>query len=71
MGERTKVFGIVAILGFLAGIIAQLTSEYIIPTLIDLLPAFFNAKYVLSGLAGALLTVFLVSIWAYLTSSSE
>ena len=71
MGERLKVFGLVALLGFLAGVIAQLAAEHVVPTLVKVLPAFFSAKYVLSGLAGACLTLALVSIWAYITGPSE
>jgi len=69
MNERFKVFGLVAILGFVAGVIADLTSEFIIPGLLAILPAFFSARYVLSGLAGACLTLVLVSFWAYITGS--
>lgn len=71
MGERLKVFGLVAILGFMAGIIADLTSTYVIPWLMTVLPTFLKARYILSGLAGACLTVALVSIWAYITGPSE
>jgi hypothetical protein len=70
MNERFKVFGLVAVLGFMAGVIADLTSEYIIPGLVAILPAFFSARYILSGLAGACLTLVLVSVWAYITGST-
>lgn len=71
MGERFKIFGLVAVLGFMAGVIADLTAEYVIPALMAILPAFLNARYILSGLAGACLTVVLVSVWAYITGSTE
>jgi uncharacterized membrane protein YeaQ/YmgE (transglycosylase-associated protein family) len=71
MNERFKVFGLVAILGFIAGVIADFTSEYIIPALMTILPAFLNARYILSGFAGACLTLALVSVWAYITGPSE
>ncbi|MEM2971422.1 MAG: hypothetical protein QW270_03240 [Candidatus Bathyarchaeia archaeon] len=72
MGERLKVFIFVALLGFLAGIIADLTANYVIPTLMALLPSLgMFTRYMLSGLAGACLTVVLVSIWAYITASPE
>ena len=67
MGDRLKVFGIVAILGFLAGVIAQLTADYIIPWLMEVLSALINVKWVVSGLAGACLTLVLVTAWAYMT----
>jgi len=71
MGERLKIFGFVALLGFIAGVIAQLTADYVVPALIALLPAFLSAKYLISGLAGAFLSLIVVSIWAYFTGSSE
>jgi hypothetical protein len=71
MRERLKIFVFVAILGFFAGVIADLASTYAIPALMSILPAFLNARYVLSGFAGACLTLVLVSIWAYVTGSSE
>jgi len=71
MGERFKIFGLVAILGFMAGVIADITAEYIIPALLTILPAFLNARYILSGLAGACLTLVLVNVWAYITGTAE
>lgn len=71
MGERLKVFGLVALLGFVAGIIADLTATHLIPWLVKILPAFLNARYILSGFAGACLTLALISIWAYITGPSE
>jgi len=67
MGDRLKVFGIVALLGFMAGVIAQLTADYIIPWLMTVLPALINIKWVVSGFAGACLTLVLVTAWAYMT----
>jgi len=66
-----KIFIIVAILGFMAGVIADLTAEYVIPALQAILPAFLNSRYILSGFAGACLTVVMVSIWAYITGPSS
>ncbi|MEM1564073.1 MAG: hypothetical protein QW161_05320 [Candidatus Bathyarchaeia archaeon] len=71
MGERLKVFLFVAILGFIAGVIAELTIEYVVPVLAAILPAIFSAKYILSGLAGAFLTLIVVSVWAYVTGPKE
>ncbi len=70
MGDRLKVFGIVALLGFMAGVIAQLTAEFIIPWMISVLPMLGGlTSYMVSGFAGALLTIGLVSAWAYLTGN--
>jgi hypothetical protein len=71
MGERLKVFVFVAILGFFAGVIADLAGTYAIPWLASVLPAFFSAPPLLSGLAGACLTLVLVSVWAYITKPPE
>ena len=71
MNERFKIFALVAVLGFAAGVVADLTAEFIIPALIAVLPAFLNARYLLSGLAGACLTLVLVSVWAYVTGPSD
>ena len=67
MGDRLKIFGIVALLGFMAGVIAQLTADYVIPWLMTVLPALINIKWVVSGFAGACLTLVLVTAWAYMT----
>ncbi|MDH5482143.1 MAG: hypothetical protein OEY22_04590 [Candidatus Bathyarchaeota archaeon] len=71
MGERLKVFALVAILGFFAGIIAQITADYIIPAIMAILPQLVQIKFLVSGFAGACLTLVLVSAWAYITGSSE
>ncbi len=71
MSERLKVFGIVALLGFMAGVIADLTAEHVIPWLETVLPIFLNTRYILSGFAGACLTLGLISVWAYVTGPSE
>jgi len=72
MNSRVKVFGIIALLGFLAGVIAQLTAVVIIPWLVAVLPLLGGAtSYIISGFAGACLTVVLVGVWAYMTGKKE
>jgi hypothetical protein len=71
MGDRLKIFAIVAVLGFLAGGIVQLTMDYAIPWLSSVLPALFQVRFVVAGFAGACLTLVLVSAWGYLTSRNE
>ena len=71
MNDRIKIFGIVALLGFMAGVIAQLTADYIIPWLMTVLPALINIKWVVSGFAGACLTLVLVTAWAYMTGKNK
>jgi uncharacterized membrane protein YedE/YeeE len=71
MGERLKIFGIVALLGFMAGVIAQLTADYAIPWLMDVIPALMQIRFLVSGLAGAVLTIALVTVWAYFTGNRD
>ena len=71
MGERLKVFGLVALLGFMAGVIAQLTADYVIPWLMVVIPALVQVRFLVSGLAGAVLPLALVSVWAYFTGNKD
>lgn len=72
MASRTKVFGLIALMGFVAGIIAQLCATFVIPWFVDVLPLLGSATtYLISGVAGACLTVALVSVWAYVTGKKD
>jgi hypothetical protein len=71
MGERLKIFVLVAILGFLAGVIAQLTADYVIPGLMAVLPQLVQVRFLVSGFAGACLTLVLISVWAYVSGPPE
>jgi len=72
MSSRLKTFGVIALVGFLAGIIVQVTASVIIPWLVRVLPSLsFMTSYLISGLAGACLTVALVSVWAYMTNKKD
>jgi hypothetical protein len=72
MGDRVKIFGIIALLGFMAGVIAQLAATYFIPWMISILPMLGGlTSFMISGFAGACLTVALVGAWAYLTRKRE
>ncbi len=72
LNSRLKIFGVIALLGFLAGVIAQLTAAIIIPWLISVLPLLGGATtYIISGFAGACLTVVLVSVWVYMTGKKD
>jgi hypothetical protein len=72
MNSRLKIFGLIALLGFVAGVIAQLTAVVIIPWLVEVLPLLGGATtYIISGFAGACLTVVLVGVWAYMTGKKE
>jgi hypothetical protein len=72
MSSRWKVFGLIALLGFFAGIIVQITAVYVIPWLVAVLPLLGGAtSFLISGFAGACLTVVLVSVWAYMTEKKQ
>jgi hypothetical protein len=71
MGDRIKVFAIVALLGFMAGVIAQLAADYAIPWMMSVLPALVEAKFLVSGFAGACLTLVMVAVWAHFTKRNE
>ena len=71
MSDRLKVFGIIALLGFMAGVIAQLAADYVIPWLMNVIPALMQIRFIVSGLAGAALTVVLITVWAYATSNRD
>jgi zinc transporter ZupT len=72
MGDRIRVFGIIALLGFMAGVIAQLAATYFIPWMISILPMLGElTSFMVSGFAGACLTVALVSVWAHMTGKRD
>jgi len=72
MTGRLKIFGVIAILGFMAGVIAQVTAVFIIPWLLAVLPLLGGiTSFLISGFAGACLTVVLVSVWAYMTQRKD
>jgi hypothetical protein len=72
MNGRLKIFGLIALLGFVAGIIAQVTATYFIPWMISVLPLLGGlTSFLISGFAGAILTVAIVGAWAYMTSKKE
>ena len=58
MNNRIKIFSIIALLGFLAGVIAQVTAVFVIPWMLSVLPLLGGlTSFVISGFAGAILTV--------------
>ena len=70
MRERLKIILFVALLGFLGGIIADLTAEYVVPVIIELFPEIFSVRWILSGIAGSVIMLIIVTIWAYATEPS-
>lgn len=71
MSERIKVMGIFAILGFLAGVIANYTYHYVLPVILAIFPEILSVEWVLSGFAGAILTILVMLVWAYASKPSE
>jgi hypothetical protein len=72
MNSRLKIFSLIALFGFVAGVIAQVTATYLIPWLILVLPSLAGlTSFVVAGFAGAILTVAIVGAWAYMTGRKE
>jgi hypothetical protein len=72
MNSRLKIFGLIALLGFVAGVIAQVTALYVIPWFVSVLPLLGGlTSFMISGFAGAILTVVLVGVWAYMTGNKD
>ena len=67
MSERIKILGLFAILGFLAGILANFAYHTVLPTILAIFPQMLQAEWMLSGLAGAILTIIVLILWAYLS----
>ena len=66
-----RIMGFFALIGFIAGIIANLSAGWIIENLAALLPWLLNAQWLFWGFAGALLAMVVPVIWAYISPRSE
>ncbi len=71
MSDRVKILGVFAILGFFAGVIANFSYRYVLPVIFAVFPEILSIEWVLSGIAGAVLTVFVMVAWAYASRSPE
>jgi len=71
MSERMKMLTTFAILGFIAGVVANFSARIVVPWLLENFPLLLKADWILSGLAGAFLTIVMVVIWAYISPPSE
>ena len=72
MSERIKVLSAFALLGFLGGIAANIGAKTVWPWLVASFPLIFaSAEWIISGIAGALITTFFVVIWVYLSNNSD
>ncbi len=71
MNDRLKILGIFALLGFAGGVLANFGYHTLWPWLLAVFPTILTAEWVVSGIAGALITTCLVVIWVYLSSSAD
>ena len=72
MSDRVKILGMFAVLGFLGGIAANIGYKAVWPWLAANFEFLFaSSEWIVSGLAGALITTFFVVIWVYLSRSNE
>jgi len=71
MNDRLKILGMFAALGFVGGVLANILYNTLWPWLLEVFPTVFSAEWVLSGIAGALITTFMVVIWVYLSQPPE
>lgn len=71
MGDRIKMIVTLAVLGFVAGIVANFTGKYVIPWLSTFVLPTIGIDWILSGVAGALITIGLVSAYAYMSGPEQ
>ena len=71
MGDRIKMIVTFALLGFVAGIVANFSGKYVIPWLITFVLPMIGVDWILSGVAGALITIGLVTAWAYMSGPEQ
>jgi len=71
MGDRIKMIVTFALLGFVAGVVANGTGKYVIPYLSTVVLPMIGVDWILSGVAGALITIGLVTAWAYMSGPEQ
>jgi len=71
MNERVKMIGTFGFLGFVAGLVANFTGKVIIPWLSSIVLPAVGIDWILSGVAGALITIGLVTAWAYMSPGEQ
>lgn len=64
MNERMKILGIFAVLGFVAGIFANVLYDAVVPAILAALPN-ISGKWIVSGFTGMALTLLVLAVWAY------
>jgi len=70
VSDRIKILGTFALVGFIAGMVANFTYKVVLPWLATVFPLIFEwgGEWLISGLAGAFLTLLLLIMWAYLAA---
>jgi uncharacterized membrane protein required for colicin V production len=72
MDHRIKIFGLIALVGFIAGVIAALALKYLVPWLRENLPSLRGATdYLIAGVAGAILAVVFIAIWVRISGNRD
>lgn len=73
MSDRIKILGTFALVGFVAGMLANFSYKVLIPWLLQVFPLLleWGGEWILSGLAGAFLTLLLLVAWAYLSAPKK
>ncbi len=71
IGERLKMILTFALLGFVAGLVANFTGKFVIPWLSTFVFPSIGVDWILSGVAGAAITIGLVTAWAYMTGAGD
>ena len=67
MSGRVKILASFALLGFIAGVVANIAYRTVLPGLLQIFPEILMADWVLSGIAGTGLTLVMLILWAYLS----
>jgi len=67
MSGRIKILASFALLGFIAGVAANFAYHTVLPALLRIFPEILLTEWVLSGIAGTVLTLIIVILWAYLS----
>jgi len=68
---RIKILWLFALLGFIAGVAANFAYHRVFPTLLKIVPEILRAEWAMSGVAGSLLAIIMIVLWAYLCEPSK
>ena len=71
MGDRAKFLVTFSIVGFIAGVGANLAWHTVVPFVLKIFPEMLQLEWVLSGIAGSAITTIIIVLWAYISSSKK